>query len=55
MTTKKSKVYFTDFHTPYGGPTMLKKLHNLLIKAGMDKINFKNIYKNIQKIKESNL
>ncbi len=42
MPTKKSKVYFTDFHTPYGGPSMLKKLHNLLIKAGMDKIDFKN-------------
>jgi uncharacterized protein len=40
--TTTSKVYFTDFRTPYGGPSMLQKLHNLLIKAGMDKIDFNN-------------
>lgn len=40
--TKTSKVYFTDFRTPYGGPTMLQKLRNLLIKAGMGKIDFTN-------------
>lgn len=40
--SEKSKVYFTDFRTPYGGPSMLQKLHNLLIKAGMDKIDFQN-------------
>lgn len=39
---KKAKVYFTDFRTPYGGPTLLEKLRNLCIKAGMKKIDFKN-------------
>lgn len=37
-----SKVYFTDFRTPYGGPSMPQKLKNLIKKAGIEKIDFKN-------------
>lgn len=37
-----SKVYFTDFRTPYGGPSMPQKLKNLIKAAGIEKIDFKN-------------
>jgi len=39
-----SKVYFTDFRTPYGGPSMPAKLKNLIRKAGIETIDFKNKY-----------
>lgn len=37
-----SKVYFTDFRTPYGGPSMPQKLQNLIKKAGIGQIDFQN-------------
>lgn len=37
----KAKVYFTDMRTNYGN-SMLEKLEKLLLKSGMDKIDFKN-------------
>ena len=36
---EKSKVYFTDFRTPYGGDTMPGKLKKLIRKAGIDQLN----------------
>lgn len=39
---KKSKVYFTDFRTPYGGESMPDKLQRLIKYAGIDKIDFEN-------------
>lgn len=38
---EKAKVYFTDFRTPYGGPSMPQKLQKLMRKAGIADINFK--------------
>lgn len=38
---EKSKVYFTDFRTPYGGISMPEKLKKLMRKAGIGKIDFK--------------
>jgi len=37
-----SKVYFTDFHMPYGGDPLPVKLSKLMKKAGFDKIDFKD-------------
>jgi uncharacterized Fe-S center protein len=37
-----AKVYFTDFHMPYGGDPLPVKLAKLMKKAGFDKIDFKN-------------
>lgn len=37
---EKSKVYFTDFRTYYGGPTMPQKLQHLIKEAGIGKIDF---------------
>ncbi len=39
---EKSKVYFTDFRTPYGGDPLPKKLAKLIKKAGMEQIDFTN-------------
>ena len=39
---KKSKVYFTDFRTTYGGETMPAKLKRLVKTAGIEKIDFEN-------------
>ena len=39
---KKSKVYFTDFRTKYGGEPMPKKLQRLIKTAGISKIDFEN-------------
>ena len=39
---KKSKVYFTNFRTKYGGETMPKKLQRLIKTAGISKIDFEN-------------
>ena len=36
---EKSKVYFTDFRTPYGGDTMPGKLKKLIRKAGIAQLN----------------
>ncbi len=36
----KSKVYFTDFRTPYGGASLPQKLQKLIKKAGIGDINF---------------
>jgi len=33
-----SKVYFTDFRTPYGGESMPQKLQRLIRKAGIDQL-----------------
>ena len=41
MTMEKSKVYFTDFRTPYGGASMPQKLQKLMKKAGIESIDFK--------------
>ena len=38
---EKSKVYFTDFRTPYGGASMPQKLQKLMKKAGIESIDFK--------------
>ena len=38
---EKSKVYFTDFRTPYGGASMPQKLQKLMKKAGIENIDFK--------------
>ncbi|MCQ2373264.1 MAG: DUF362 domain-containing protein [Phascolarctobacterium sp.] len=37
-----SKVYFTDFRTPYGGLSMPEKLKKLCKKAGIENIDFNN-------------
>ena len=37
---EKSKVYFTDFRTPYGGASMPQKLQKLMKKAGIGDIDF---------------
>ena len=37
---EKSKVYFTDFRTPYGGSSLPQKLQKLMKKAGIANINF---------------
>lgn len=37
---EKSKVFFTDFRTPYGGLSMPEKLKKLCKKAGIADINF---------------
>ena len=39
---EKSKVYFTDFRTKYGGEPMPKKLQRLIKTAGISKIDFEN-------------
>ena len=39
---EKSKVYFTDFRTKYGGDSMPKKLKKLIKAAGIEKIDFEN-------------
>lgn len=39
---EKSKVFFTDFRTPYGGAPMAQKLTKLMQKAGIDQIDFEN-------------
>ena len=36
---EKSRVYFTDFRTPYGGDTMPGKLKKLIRKAGIAQLN----------------
>ena len=36
---EKSKVYFTDFRTHYGGKTMPQKLQHLIKEAGIDNID----------------
>ena len=38
----KSKVYFTDFRTTYGGESMPKKLQRLIKTAGISDIDFDN-------------
>ncbi|MBQ8919580.1 MAG: DUF362 domain-containing protein, partial [Acidaminococcaceae bacterium] len=38
----KSKVYFTDFHMPYGGDPLPVKLAKLMKKAGFNNIDFKD-------------
>ena len=38
----KAKVYFTDFHMPYGGDPLPVKLAKLMKAAGFNKIDFKN-------------
>lgn len=37
----KAKVYFTDFHMPYGGDPLPVKLHKLMKKAGFENIDMK--------------
>ena len=37
---EKSKVYFTDFRTPYGGASLPQKLQKLMKKAGIENIDF---------------
>lgn len=39
-----SKVFFTDFRTPYGGASMPQKLQRLIKAAGIADIDFKNKY-----------
>jgi len=39
---EKSKVYFTDFSTGYGGTPLPQKLQKLIRRAGIGKIDFKN-------------
>ena len=38
----KSKVYFSDFHMPYGGDPLPVKLAKLMKKAGFNDIDFKD-------------
>ena len=38
---EKSKVYFTDFRAT-NGQTLLQKLEKLMIRAGMEQIDFEN-------------
>lgn len=38
---EKSKVYFTDFRTGYGGLSLPAKLQKLMKKAGIESIDFK--------------
>ncbi|XOQ53603.1 MAG: Anaerobic sulfite reductase subunit C [Succiniclasticum sp.] len=38
----KAKVYFTDFHMPYGGDPLPLKLHKLMKKAGFEKLDLKD-------------
>ena len=40
----KSKVYFTDFRTSYGGLSMPQKLQKLIKEAGIGSIDMKNKY-----------
>ena len=40
----KSKVYFTDFRTTYGGLSMPQKLVKLIKEAGIGSIDMKNKY-----------
>ena len=40
----KSKVYFSDFHMPYGGDPLPVKLAKLMKKAGFNDIDFKDKY-----------
>ena len=37
---EKSKVFFTDFRTPYGGASLPQKLQKLMKKAGIGDIDF---------------
>lgn len=39
---KKAKVYFTDFHTTYGGDPLPVKLAKLMKKAGFEKLDLKD-------------
>lgn len=38
----KAKVYFTDMRAYPGKENLLQKLERLMVKAGIDKIDFKN-------------
>ena len=39
---EKAKVYFTDMRVYPGKENLLQKLECLMVKAGIDKIDFKN-------------
>ena len=39
---EKAKVYFTDMRAYPGKENLLQKLERLMVKAGIDKIDFKN-------------
>ena len=45
---EKAKVYFTDMRAYPGKENLLQKLERLMVKAGIDKIDFKNIFKDMQ-------